>query len=57
MLQQVLVSDEDLVEWFKHVDHVLPHKRVALSELSCAEDGKRPCFCWDCWLLLQLCCY
>lgn len=28
------------MQWFQHIDHVLPHKRVALSELSCAEDGE-----------------
>lgn len=38
---QVQVSDDELMEWFRHIDHVLPHKRVALSELSCAEDGKQ----------------
>lgn len=37
---QVQVSDEELMQWFQHIDHVLPHKRVALSELSCAEDGE-----------------
>jgi hypothetical protein len=36
---QVQVADEELLEWFRHIDHVLPHKRVALSELTCAEDG------------------
>lgn len=34
------MADEELLEWFRHIDHVLPHKRVALSELTCAEDGE-----------------
>lgn len=38
---QVQVNDDELMEWFRNIDHVLPHKRVALSELSCAEDGER----------------
>ncbi|KAF6255218.1 hypothetical protein COO60DRAFT_237950 [Scenedesmus sp. NREL 46B-D3] len=36
---KVDVSSEDLVSWFSHVDHVLPHTRVALSDLSCSLDG------------------
>jgi hypothetical protein len=36
----VQVTDEELMEWFRYIDHVVPHKRVALSELSCEEDGK-----------------
>lgn len=36
---KVDVSSDELVSWFSHVDHVLPHTRVALSELSCSLDG------------------
>jgi hypothetical protein len=36
----VQVSEEELVQWFSHIDHVLPHQRVSLSDLSCADDGE-----------------
>ena len=38
---QVDIKDTELVEWFSAIDHDLPHIRVALSELSCSEDGKQ----------------
>ncbi len=40
----VNISGEQLQEWFGHLDHVLPHTRVELSELACAEDGM--CVAW-----------
>lgn len=56
---QVYVSEEELMQWFKHIDHVLPHQRVALSELSCAEDGE-PCsikaHALACRAVVVLCC-
>eukprot|EP00879_Flechtneria_rotunda_P013168 GHRR01013753.1.p1 GENE.GHRR01013753.1~~GHRR01013753.1.p1 ORF type:complete len:943 (+),score=342.78 GHRR01013753.1:553-3381(+) len=33
------VNSDELMSWFRHVDHVLPHTRIALSELSCSTDG------------------
>jgi hypothetical protein len=30
---------QELQKWFRTLDHVLPHSRIELSELSCAEDG------------------
>jgi hypothetical protein len=38
---KVNISDVDLQEWFEQLDHVLPHTRVALSDLNCQEDGGR----------------
>lgn len=35
----VNVTSEELKTWFEHIDHVIPHTRVPLSELSCQEDG------------------
>jgi len=35
----VKLSGEELTRWFGHLDHVLPHTRVELAELTCAEDG------------------
>lgn len=37
---KVDVTTEELTSWFAHIDHVLPHTRVALSELSCSLDGE-----------------
>jgi hypothetical protein len=37
---RVDIKDTELVDWFASIDHDLPHIRVALSELSCSEDGK-----------------
>jgi hypothetical protein len=37
---QLNIPESDLVEWFQHLDHDLVHTRVALSELSCSEDGE-----------------
>ena len=36
----VNVSATEMVEWLRHLDHVLPHTRIRLSELSCSEDGE-----------------
>jgi hypothetical protein len=36
----VEVTDQELISWFSHVDHVLPHTRISLAELSCSEDGE-----------------
>eukprot|EP00879_Flechtneria_rotunda_P012231 GHRR01012773.1.p1 GENE.GHRR01012773.1~~GHRR01012773.1.p1 ORF type:complete len:1051 (+),score=372.66 GHRR01012773.1:153-3305(+) len=33
------VNSDELMSWFRHVDHVLPHTRIALSELSCSTDA------------------
>lgn len=33
------ISAVDLQDWFSHLDHVLPHARVELSELDCQSDG------------------
>ncbi|KAG1665506.1 hypothetical protein FOA52_009768 [Chlamydomonas sp. UWO 241] len=35
----VTYTTAQLQGWFGHLDHVLPHARIELSELSCAEDG------------------
>lgn len=31
---------EALQEWFGHLDHVLPHVRIELADISCMEDGE-----------------
>ena len=33
-------TTQQLQSWFSHLDHVLPHSRIELAELSCAEDGE-----------------
>lgn len=33
--QGVNVTSDELAGWFQHVDHVLPHARISLSELTC----------------------
>lgn len=38
---KVDVTSEELTSWFSQIDHVLPHTRVALSELSCSLDGEK----------------
>ena len=35
----VRIRPEELHEWFSTLDHILPHTRVPLSELTCKEDG------------------
>lgn len=40
---RVKISAEELTEWFAHLDGLLPHTRVALSEISCSEDGEDHC--------------
>lgn len=35
-------SSSELQTWFGLLDHVLPHNRIELAELSCAEDGEGP---------------
>jgi hypothetical protein len=37
---QVNISTAQIQEWLGHLDHVLPHTRIQLSELMCAEDGE-----------------
>lgn len=32
-------TTEQLQAWFGHLDHVLPHHRIELADLSCVEDG------------------
>jgi hypothetical protein len=39
---QVNIPEAELAAWFEALDHVLPHTRIALSDLTCAEDGG----CW-----------
>lgn len=34
------LTTAEIQEWFAHADHVLPHARVDMAELSCAEDGE-----------------
>lgn len=36
---KVKISPAELQSWFEHLDHIIPHTRVLLSELSCREDG------------------
>ncbi|GMH36984.1 hypothetical protein BSKO_04857 [Bryopsis sp. KO-2023] len=36
---KVDLPPEEVKEWFEHMDHVIPHTRVPLSEYSCKEDG------------------
>lgn len=33
------ITKEDLITWFHHLDHILPHTRISLAELSCLEDA------------------
>lgn len=35
----VEIRPEELHEWFETLDHIIPHTRVPLSELTCKEDG------------------
>eukprot|EP00201_Polytomella_parva_P009127 CAMPEP_0175064242 /NCGR_PEP_ID=MMETSP0052_2-20121109/15210_1 /TAXON_ID=51329 ORGANISM="Polytomella parva, Strain SAG 63-3" /NCGR_SAMPLE_ID=MMETSP0052_2 /ASSEMBLY_ACC=CAM_ASM_000194 /LENGTH=448 /DNA_ID=CAMNT_0016330543 /DNA_START=24 /DNA_END=1367 /DNA_ORIENTATION=+ len=37
--RQIQLSNADLQRWFRHVDSILPHARVHLNDLTCAEDG------------------
>lgn len=37
--KNVNITGEDFSSWFRHMDHVIPHTRVPLSELSCQEQG------------------
>jgi hypothetical protein len=37
---QVNISTAQIQEWLGHLDHVLPHTRIQLSQLTCAEDGE-----------------
>lgn len=37
--KNVNISGEEFASWFSHMDHVIPHTRVPLSELSCQEQG------------------
>eukprot|EP00210_Caulerpa_lentillifera_P000043 g42.t1 len=37
--REISIKPEELQAWFETVDHILPHVRVPLSELSCKEDG------------------
>ena len=32
-------STSQIQLWFEHLDHVLPHTRIELADLSCIEDG------------------
>lgn len=34
------ISAVDLQDWFAHLDHVLPHARVELSDIDCQSDGE-----------------
>jgi hypothetical protein len=36
---RVQLDENTLTEWFGHLDHLLPHTRVALAELTCLDDG------------------
>ncbi|KAG1658750.1 hypothetical protein FOA52_000863 [Chlamydomonas sp. UWO 241] len=36
----VNLSLAQVQKWFGHLDHVLPHSRIELAELSCTEDGQ-----------------
>ena len=35
----VEIRPDEIQEWFSMLDHVVPHTRVPLSEVSCKEDG------------------
>jgi hypothetical protein len=35
------LDEMTLTEWFAHLDHLLPHVRVASSDLTCVDDGAR----------------
>eukprot|EP00798_Chlamydomonas_sp_ICE-L_P013741 gene13740-19643_t len=37
--KEISILENDLKAWFGHLDHILPHTRIKLSELTCAEDG------------------
>lgn len=37
-------SAESLQHWFGHLDHILPHVRIELADISCAEDGEDSSF-------------
>lgn len=36
---KVNISHTELQEWFQYMDHVLPHTRLELGELTCSQDG------------------
>jgi len=33
-------TTDELQSWFRHLDHILPHVRIELADISCAEDGE-----------------
>mmetsp|Transcript_38308 Transcript_38308/g.85303 ORF Transcript_38308/g.85303 Transcript_38308/m.85303 type:complete len:1048 (+) Transcript_38308:131-3274(+) len=35
----VNVTTAEIQTWFGHLDHVLPHTRIDMSDITCAEDG------------------
>jgi hypothetical protein len=39
---KVNIDAEALTEWFGQLDHLMPHARVALADLTCLDDGARP---------------
>ncbi|KAI8467147.1 MAG: hypothetical protein J3K34DRAFT_431559 [Monoraphidium minutum] len=36
---RVRLDEALLTEWFAHIDHLLPHTRVSLADLTCVDDG------------------
>lgn len=36
---RVRLDEMTLTEWFAHIDHLMPHTRVSLAELTCVDDG------------------
>jgi hypothetical protein len=38
---RVRLDELALTEWFGHMDHLMPHTRVSLADLTCLDDGGR----------------
>jgi len=36
---RVKIDETVLTEWFGQLDHLMPHARVALADLTCLDDG------------------
>lgn len=48
----VRLDAELLTSWFEHIDHLMPHTRISLADITCADDGERG---FDGWPACRLC--
>ncbi len=39
---RIHLDEMTLTEWFSHIDHLMPHTRISLADLSCLDDGELP---------------